>query len=320
MQETKKGGPYNKTDQDSRRNEVGRLYFEYGYSARKIAEMMKVNRNTINADIKYLYSNIKEEIKENSEDFVLRQIGRLEAQRNRITECIRENNIDDKIKYEKLLLEIDYKINSVLSKINLESKENEQSLIGLENDKVQEEKIRDFILFLLIKHCEDHCLKEEIIISEIVNLQQCTMRQAKIIFSQIQELGLECSKKFKSSEVVYDLLEFSYLRRYLSPGDEFVVKIGALHILDMEQRAEKITLDKRYSEKYGSKERWTDEIFAKHDEDENKQIKKYAETTGKIITEALESLSDQKHVNEYIKYINVFFGKEKKESFEEIFG
>ncbi len=320
MQETKKGGPYNKTDQDSRKNEVSRLYFEYGYSARKIAEMMKVNRNTINADIKYLYSNIKEEIKENSGDFVIRQIGRLEAQRSRITESIRENKIDDKIKYEKLLLEMDYRINNLLSKLNPESKENEQSIIGLENDKDQEEKIRDLILFLLIKHCENHCLKEEIIISEIVNLQQCTMRQAKIIFSQIQELGLECSKKFESSQFVYDLLEFSYLRRYLSPKDEFVVKIGALHILDIQQKAEKIMLDKRYSEKYGNKEKWTDEVFEKNEEDENKQREKCAETSSKIITEAMESLSDQEHINEYIKYIMVFFGKEEKDRFGEVFG
>jgi len=37
--------------------------------------MMKVNRNTINSDIKYLYSIIKDEIKEKGEDFILKQIG-----------------------------------------------------------------------------------------------------------------------------------------------------------------------------------------------------------------------------------------------------
>jgi len=36
---------------------------------------MKVNRNTINSDIKYLYSIIKDEIKEKGEDFILKQIG-----------------------------------------------------------------------------------------------------------------------------------------------------------------------------------------------------------------------------------------------------
>jgi len=48
----KKGGPYSKKDRDSRIDEVCRLHFEYGYSAKKISELMKVNRNTINSDIK----------------------------------------------------------------------------------------------------------------------------------------------------------------------------------------------------------------------------------------------------------------------------
>ena len=47
----KKGGPYSKHDRDARRNEVYKLHFEYGYSARKIADLMKVNRNTVNGDI-----------------------------------------------------------------------------------------------------------------------------------------------------------------------------------------------------------------------------------------------------------------------------
>ncbi len=42
----KKGGPYSKAERDRRRNEVYRLHFEYGYTARKISELMKVNRNT----------------------------------------------------------------------------------------------------------------------------------------------------------------------------------------------------------------------------------------------------------------------------------
>jgi len=66
--------------------------------------MMKVNRNTINSDIKYLYSIIKDESKENGENFILKQIGRLEAQRSRITESLREDNIDEKTKYENYSL------------------------------------------------------------------------------------------------------------------------------------------------------------------------------------------------------------------------
>jgi len=54
----KKVGPYTRNDKDKRRDEVYRLHFEYGYSARKIAELMKFNRNTINGDVDYWYSKM----------------------------------------------------------------------------------------------------------------------------------------------------------------------------------------------------------------------------------------------------------------------
>jgi hypothetical protein len=52
----KKGGPYSKHDRDKRRDEVNRLHIDYGYSARKIADMMKISRHTINGDIDYWHS------------------------------------------------------------------------------------------------------------------------------------------------------------------------------------------------------------------------------------------------------------------------
>lgn len=60
LEQEKKGGPYTKDERETRQKEVSRFYFEFGYSAVKIADLMKVNRNTINEDIKYLYSNGKE--------------------------------------------------------------------------------------------------------------------------------------------------------------------------------------------------------------------------------------------------------------------
>ena len=47
----KNGGPYPIQAKKTRRDEVFRLHFDYGYSARKIADMLKINRNTINSDI-----------------------------------------------------------------------------------------------------------------------------------------------------------------------------------------------------------------------------------------------------------------------------
>ena len=54
----KRGGPYNKQDRIKRKNEVYRLHFEFGYAAVQIADMMKINRNTINGDISSWYDKI----------------------------------------------------------------------------------------------------------------------------------------------------------------------------------------------------------------------------------------------------------------------
>ena len=54
----KRGGPYSKDEKLKRQDEVYKLHFEYRYSARKISELMKINRNTINSDIDYWYAKI----------------------------------------------------------------------------------------------------------------------------------------------------------------------------------------------------------------------------------------------------------------------
>jgi hypothetical protein len=51
----KKFVPYTKVERVRRRKEVYRLHFELGIHAVKIAEMMKVDKNTVNNDIQLLY-------------------------------------------------------------------------------------------------------------------------------------------------------------------------------------------------------------------------------------------------------------------------
>src|SRR3972149_10159516 len=84
---TKKGGPYSKNDKDARRDEVYRLHFEYGYSARKIAELMKVNRNTINGDVDYWYSKILKNVNNlDPESKIIAILERMEVQFTRLRE------------------------------------------------------------------------------------------------------------------------------------------------------------------------------------------------------------------------------------------
>jgi hypothetical protein len=50
-----KFAPFTRSQRRKRRMEVYKLHFEHGIPATRIAELMKVDRNTINNDLKILY-------------------------------------------------------------------------------------------------------------------------------------------------------------------------------------------------------------------------------------------------------------------------
>lgn len=108
----KKGGSYTKDEQRKRLEEVYRLHFEYGYSARKIAEFLKVNRSTINRDIIQWYTSIGKKWRHwEPETYVMNQIERLEIQRTRLRKQLdKVESFHEKIIVEKLILDIDMKI------------------------------------------------------------------------------------------------------------------------------------------------------------------------------------------------------------------
>lgn len=96
-----------------------RLHFEYGYSATKIADLMKVNRNTINGDIDYWYSKIFE----NStvftpESTIVAIIERLDVQRTRLREQLdKAGSFQERFSLEKLIFDIDCRIAGIYQKI-----------------------------------------------------------------------------------------------------------------------------------------------------------------------------------------------------------
>ena len=112
MPKSRKSGPYSKHDKVARRNEVYKLYFEYGYSGRRIAEMMKVNRNTIHGDIQFWYNQITQNF--NAIDptlAIVRQITKLEDQKTRLREYLdKTESVAEKIPIERLIFDIDSKI------------------------------------------------------------------------------------------------------------------------------------------------------------------------------------------------------------------
>ena len=109
----KKGGPYSKTDRDVRRDEVHRLHFEFGYSAKKISELMNINRNTISGDINYWFDKIGKKMESfiDPEVIVTTHITRFELQRTRLREALDKTNVfQERLAIEKLLFDIEYKI------------------------------------------------------------------------------------------------------------------------------------------------------------------------------------------------------------------
>ena len=119
MPKSKKGGPYPTQAKKIRRDEVFKLHFDYGYSARKTADMTKTNRNTINSDISYWYSQFqKEDHKVSVEDWINKIVYRLETKRVRLMEKLDKTTVlSDSLLLERMILEIDNKIIQIVMKI-----------------------------------------------------------------------------------------------------------------------------------------------------------------------------------------------------------
>jgi len=134
---SKKAGPYTKHDRNKRRNEVYRLHFDLGYSAVEISEMMKINRNTINSDIKYWYKSLSKEWEENYPDsWIIKQINRFENQRTRLRKYLREESeIKNKLKIEKMIFDIDYQIAQIVIKFQT-TKEYNAEMISQDYNKL----------------------------------------------------------------------------------------------------------------------------------------------------------------------------------------
>ena len=120
-EQIKKGGPYTKKEQEERRSEVFRLHFEYGYSARKISQLMNINRNTINRDVSFCYAELRNDYhKDDFNDWLNKQLFRLELQRARFRqELDYEITLQEKLQVEKMILEIDSKITSLILKLKI---------------------------------------------------------------------------------------------------------------------------------------------------------------------------------------------------------
>lgn len=113
------GGPHSYGQRRKRRQEVYRLHFEQGIPAVKIADMMQVNRNTINDDIKWLYTKMASDLEGPEWDgYAYKQIVRLEVQRSRLLSYLQEaKELEQKLAIERQLSELDLRLASLMLKL-----------------------------------------------------------------------------------------------------------------------------------------------------------------------------------------------------------
>ncbi len=147
----KKGGPYSKDEKVKRLDEVYRLHFEYGYSARKISELMKINRNTINSDIDHWHNKILINSNFlNLEGYVMVSLERLNIQRSRLRENLdKAENFQQRHVIEKIIFDIECKIVSINMKLADSTKRIQNLKVGYLNDylKIKGKELRYLSLF-----------------------------------------------------------------------------------------------------------------------------------------------------------------------------
>lgn len=117
-----KFAPYTKAQRKMRRLEVYKLHFEHGMPATRISDMMKVDRNTINNDLKFLYRHALSDYNLDDmslEDIIEKQLVRLEAQRDRLGAYLTDaKDVTNKVTIERLIADIDFRVLTAVEKIN----------------------------------------------------------------------------------------------------------------------------------------------------------------------------------------------------------
>ncbi len=144
----KKGGPYSKSETVQRLDEVYRLHFEYGYSAREISELINVNRNTVNHDISSLYLKLKDEMDRDSvDDWINKELVRYESQRARLrNELDNDITLQEKLVVEKMIFAMDSKISSLLVRLKLIGYEGYEFGVSFLNDWLKKNGFKDRIM------------------------------------------------------------------------------------------------------------------------------------------------------------------------------
>jgi len=281
-QEIKKGGPYSKKEQEERKIQVYHLHFEENKSAAKIAELLNVNRNTINDDIRYWHLQLANEMK--AQDLtakMTKQIQRIEIQRDRLLDDLDgAESFDEKIRLEKFISEIDNRLTQLFSKMISSGKTSLEPTLKLE--EIDEDEIKEFVRDLILEDedpdSEDvysiHDLKFRFIIRT-----KCNVNEANNVIEKMKQDGLVlCEQSRKKHDylalmahdltMTYNLGKFATLRGYITI-DETYSLIKKRHSIRQEIEKEEKEREEKFIKKYGPKSEWSEQVQEMYENDED---------------------------------------------------
>jgi signal transduction histidine kinase len=196
-EQIKKGGRYTKKEQEERKLQVYHLHFEQEKPAVKIAEMLNVNRNTINDDIRYWHQQLANEM--NVQDIsakMTKQIQRIEIQRDRLLGNLEDaESLEQRIKLERFISDIDNRLIGVYSKMIVNGKEHLPPTIKIKD--IDEDEIKEFVRDLILYDDEpnsEDVYSEDMLRFDFIRKKKCDVAYADRIIQKTKQDDL--FKKF----------------------------------------------------------------------------------------------------------------------------
>lgn len=285
VEQAKKGGRYTKKEQEQRKIEVYHLHFDENQSAVKIAQVLNVSRNTINEDIHYWHKQIAGEFQAQDLTAKMRkQIQRMEIQRDRLLDDLEQaESLDEKIRLERFIAEIDNRLTLLFSKIMSQGITNLEPPANLEEKSKKDEKIdleikefvRDLILGDEDPNSED-LYSENDLKFDFIKRTKCNVLHAEKIIEKLRSDGLSLCEQSSDSRgnylsritsdysTNYNLAKFANLRGYLNIDD--FVSISKKRD-SIRQEIEEEEREEEFIEKYGPKDKWSGEVKEMFEDD-----------------------------------------------------
>ena len=282
-EQVKKGGRYTKREQEERKLQVYHLHFEQNKPAVKIAELLNVNRNTVNDDIIYWHQQLASEM--NAQDItakMTKQIQRMEIQRDRLLDDLEDTkNLDDKIKVERFISDMDNRLIQAFSKMILGGMESLSPRVKLE--EINEDNIKEFVRNLIFgdeNPDSKDVYSEDELKFKFIRRTKCDITHVSNVIKKMKQDGLALceqsnsigsSNSFMSGKdfsTKYNLAIFANLRGYLTINEFSEISKKRLKIRQEFENKEKERREK-FIKKYGPESQWSEEVEDMYDDFED---------------------------------------------------